>query len=336
MGRPVKGFILAAGLGTRLRPLSDRVAKPAMEFFGVPMAAHTLNSLAGAGVSDFIINLHHLPETVKSALAGHLPTGAFVEWSEERGRILGTGGAVMPWLGHLSDGFILANGDTYRDLDPREMMEFHAKAGALATLSVAPAPEGASAPLEISESGRIERFLDDKRPDYRVGRPMLFSGMHIFSGAAVSRFNLVKETSFCVNRQVNQKMVAEGLPVFGYWPQKGYFWSDLGTPQSYLEAHFSLLKAGRPPLLSRGRLVLEDETTSQGGKIAAPSWLGEGAIVKNGAVAGPFAVLGAGSVVGEGLKVSGCVAWGEVKVEKSAEKAILSGFEAVFSDGGKR
>ncbi|TLN23508.1 nucleotidyltransferase family protein, partial [bacterium] len=50
MGRPVKGFILAAGLGTRLRPLSDRVAKPSMEFFGVPMAAHTLNSLAGAGV----------------------------------------------------------------------------------------------------------------------------------------------------------------------------------------------------------------------------------------------------------------------------------------------
>ncbi len=86
----MKAFVLAAGLGTRLRPLTGELPKPAWPLFDVPLAAHVLRALAGAGVREAVVNLHHLPELLQESLAAWTPPGLRVRWSLEP-RILGTG-----------------------------------------------------------------------------------------------------------------------------------------------------------------------------------------------------------------------------------------------------
>ncbi|TAL15958.1 NDP-sugar synthase [bacterium] len=330
-----KGFVLAAGFGTRLRPLTLHRAKPAFPFFSVPIASLALDSLAGAGVRDVVVNLHYLGETVVEALSPRIPAGVEVFWSEERGDILGTGGAVLPWLDLLGfDHFFLVNGDTYRGLDPSPMLAFHLERKSSATLSLSPAPAGCEGPIEIDDEGRVVRFLSARRPGSPCGKQMLFTGMHIFSPEAVPFFRAVGENSFCVNREVNAAMVGAGLDLFGYCPHEGYFWSDLGTPESYLSAHFTLLERGGIPKEAPGTFFASDSETKEGGKIAGPSWLGEGAVVEGGAQAGPFAVLGRDARVRRGARVSGSVVWDGVQVKEDLDLAIEAGFGRIITGPG--
>ena len=105
-------MILAAGLGTRLRPLSELCAKPAMPVQGIPVIAHTLTWLARHDVTEVVINLHHLPETVRDAVERYRPASIQVRYSEERhrGRLVAAGIVVRfrrtiitPYIGSLAE-----------------------------------------------------------------------------------------------------------------------------------------------------------------------------------------------------------------------------------------
>ncbi len=125
----MKAFLLAAGLGIRLRPLSLESPKPAWPFFDVPLAAHVLRLLMAAGITEVVVNLHHLPQRVREALAPWAPGAIPVRWSFEQ-TVLGTGGALLPWRDFFYDGpFFLANADTYQEIDLVQMARFHQERG---------------------------------------------------------------------------------------------------------------------------------------------------------------------------------------------------------------
>lgn len=325
--RPMKAFILAAGLGTRLRPLTEELPKPAWPLFDVPLAAHVLRALAGAGAAETVVNLHHLSERLREALTPWIPPGLGVRWSPEP-RILGTGGALLPWREFLADGpFLLLNADTYQDLDLAAMMRQHRARRSLATLSLRRLPPGSAAPIEVSEAGRIVRFLDARAPGAGPGAPCEFTGAHVLDPGVLAR---LPERPHCINADVHRAAVAEGAALAGYFPPPGSFWSDLGTPDRYVGAHRELLAAGVLPPGSLGRLVLGDETTEEGGEVRAPSYLGPGARVEEGGRAGPFGVLGAGAAVGRGGRAELCVLWAGARLEGAVCRA------AVLSPSGAR
>ncbi len=307
----LRGFVLAAGFGSRLRPLSRALPKPAWPLFDVPLAARVVALLRDGGVGEVVLNLHHRPDRLRNALEPWLPGGLPVRWSRET-EILGTGGALGPWRGWLGRGpFVLANGDTFQEMDLAAMVAFHRGRGALATLSVRPVPPGAHGPLEVAADGRVVRFLDARAPCGGPGRPCAFTGIHVLEPGVLDR---VPDGPCCINADVHRRAVAEGEALFGYLPEEGGFWSDLGTPDRYLGSHLALLGLGRVVPPAPGRVWREDGRTADGGRVRAPCYLGPGARVLAGAVAGPGAVLGAGAVVEGGAELVDAVVWAGARV----------------------
>ena len=131
----MRGVLLAAGLGTRLFPLTQRRAKAAIPFLNRPLIEYSLEMLRRAGVQEVAVNLHHLPETVKAALSAD---DATLHYSFEE-QILGTAGAVGKLRRFLEGApFVVCNAKIYFEQDLSEVLELHRFSDALATLVVAP------------------------------------------------------------------------------------------------------------------------------------------------------------------------------------------------------
>lgn len=132
-------LVLTAGLGTRLGPLTDVRAKPALPVAGEPLIRRIIAWLAAQEVRDLVLNLHHRPETIAAVVGDGADLGARVRYSWEQPRILGSAGGprlALPLVG--AETFLIVNGDTLTDLDVAPMIAAHAASGALATLALVP------------------------------------------------------------------------------------------------------------------------------------------------------------------------------------------------------
>jgi len=132
-------LILTAGLGTRLRPLTDVRAKPAIPVAGEPMIRRIIRWLTSRGVTDLVLNLHHLPQTITAVVGDGRDLGARVRYSWEQPAVLGSGGGprlALPLVG--ADPFFIINGDTLTDVDLGALAEAHAASGAVVTLALVP------------------------------------------------------------------------------------------------------------------------------------------------------------------------------------------------------
>lgn len=131
-------LVLTAGLGTRLRPLTDVRAKPAIPVAGEPMVRRIIAWLAAHGVTDLVLNLHHRPETLTAVVGDGADLSVRVRYSWEP-QILGSAGGPRLALPLISaDPFLIVNGDTITDVDPAGLTEAHATSGALVTLALVP------------------------------------------------------------------------------------------------------------------------------------------------------------------------------------------------------
>jgi mannose-1-phosphate guanylyltransferase len=314
-------MVLCAGLGTRLRPLTDRLPKPAAPLCDVPLVAWTLALLRGAGVRRAVVNVHHLPvEMAAAALAAGGALGVAVQISREP-VIAGTGGALREARALLggADPLLLVNGDVLFDLDLRAALEAHAGSGALATMVLLPMPAGASyASVELDAGGAVRRIAGAFGPGGPALTPWHFSGVHVLAPEILDR---VPAEPFAadVNRHVYPPLMdggrIRGVVASGYW-------NDLGTPARYLEATADVL-GGRVPLLrfagaeplstaaerAPGVRTGAAAEIAPGARVAGPSYLGPGARVDPGAEVGPGAVVGAGVRVPRGAVVRRAAVW---------------------------
>jgi NDP-sugar pyrophosphorylase family protein len=154
-------MLLTAGLGTRLAPLSNLKAKPALPVAGVPLAGRILRWLAGGGVTDAVLNLHHLPASVTAAIGDGGAFGVRVRYSWEP-RVLGSAGGPARALPMLdADRFFLVNGDTLTDLDLGALAARHVASGAAVTLAVVPNPDPWHyGGVSVDEEGRVTGFSE--------------------------------------------------------------------------------------------------------------------------------------------------------------------------------
>ncbi len=132
-------LVLAAGLGTRLRPLTFVRAKPAVPVAGEPIVRRIIAWLARQHVTDLVLNLHHLPETITALVGDGSDLGVRVRYSWEQPEVLGSAGGprhALPIIG--SDTFFIVNGDTMTDLALEPLADAHQKSGALVTMALVP------------------------------------------------------------------------------------------------------------------------------------------------------------------------------------------------------
>ncbi len=226
-------MILAAGLGTRLRPLTDRIPKPLVEVAGHPMVAYPLAIVREAGIRDVIINLHHLGDKIREELGDGSEYGVSITYSEEH-PILDTGGAIKKAERFLSgDTFVVLNGDMVIDLDLRTVIDWHRERNATATMVLRPeSTDTAYGQIETDREGRIWRFLGQPSVVDKDLESMMFTGVHVFEPSV---FRYMSEGRFGINAETYPAMLAAGERLFGY--RFDGYWSVLDTHE--------LLEAGR-------------------------------------------------------------------------------------------
>jgi len=238
---PRKAMVLAAGLGTRLRPLTDATPKALLEVGGRPMIEYPLRMLARAGVVEVVINVHHLREQVRAALGDGSRFGLRIHYSAED-PILDTGGAIAR-ARPLLDGepFAVANCDALLDPDLAAAWALHRREDALVTLVVREDAEAERyGALDLDPSGRVKRFLGQPAPISEPLERRMFCGVHLMSPRIFA--NMPARPVFSITRDVYAALVRQRAPIFGF-DHRGY-WRDLGTPQS-LDAAREDLERGR-------------------------------------------------------------------------------------------
>jgi NDP-sugar pyrophosphorylase family protein len=301
-------MVLAAGLGTRLRPLTDERPKPLIEVLGAPLIHWTLRALARAGVTRAAVNTHHLHPALQDAL-GERFEGVSLVYSHEP-QILGTGGGVWQMserLGGLDETFLLLNADALLDVDLPGLIAQHRAREPLATLALKDAHDKDRYALIGTDDGdSVVDFAGrnrlDEGDDARIRRRRMFCGVHVIEPRLIER--LPPGVFSGINEIGYPPALDEGEAVHGF-DVPGYF-CDVGTPERLLEANLRLL-AGADTV--RGAPI--DEMPAEGRRfvssaaqidptatLTAPVLVCDGAVVEPGAQVGPHAVVGPRARVG--------------------------------------
>lgn len=222
----MKAMILAAGFGTRLRPLTDHVPKPLLDVAGQPMIAFALRLLRVARIRDVVVNLHHLGDQIKARLGDGGEFGVHITYSEED-PILDSGGGIAAARPYLEDDrFVVLNSDTFIDLDLLDVIAFHERKRALATMVVRPDPDALRRDdVCIDADGRIHRILGCGAPMSAQLQRCMYPGVMIFEPRI---FSYLGSGVFSITRDTYPRLLAAGEPVYGF-VHHGY-WSVLDTP----------------------------------------------------------------------------------------------------------
>ena len=243
----MKAMILAAGLGTRLRPLTDNRPKALVEIAGRTLLEITLSSLRTAGVTDAIINVHHFAEMIVDYLEAHQNFGMRLEISQE-GTLLDTGGGLKKaaWF-FLQDSdpreepFLLHNVDVLSNIDLTRMLQVHATTGALATLAVQDRLTSRyllfdhTLQLRGRQTGTEQKQEIVKHCSEPLS-PLAFSGIQVISPRLLGMIE--DEGAFSIIKTYLQ-LAARGQKILGFRADE-YYWRDLGKPESILKAEEEL------------------------------------------------------------------------------------------------
>lgn len=229
----MKAMILAAGRGTRLRPITDTCPKALVEIEGRPLLSIVLDRLIGVGVREVIINLHHFGEQIEAWIGAHPFPDLRVTFSREES-LLDTGGGLKQaaWFFDEDQPFLVHNVDVLSDIDLRAMVAAHEASGALATLAVKSRPT--TRHLLFDEAGALcgRRGRDGDRV-VRTPQggllPLGFCGIHVVSPALLNRLDATGAFSI-VDRYLSLASSETIAPVRAYRVD-GYRWRDAGRPE---------------------------------------------------------------------------------------------------------
>ncbi len=237
----MKVMILAAGEGTRLRPLTLKVPKALLPVGGVPLIERTLLWLKSHGISEVAINLHHLGERIKDFLGDGSRFGVKIAYSPEE-TLLGTAGGVKRMEHFFDDTFVVVYGDIITDFNLSAMTSFHGQKKAIATLVLHRVPNPWEVGVvEINENGKLLSFVEKPSRGSEPGN-LSSGGVYILEKEAL---DYVPSEGFCdFAYDVFPKIIDFGLPIYGYCSNYGDYLMDIGTLEKYYQANEDI-KAGR-------------------------------------------------------------------------------------------
>ena len=285
--------ILVGGQGTRLRPLTDRTRKDMLALVDRPLLAYTFEHLARHGVERAIVSCGHLPDQIQAAF-GDRHGRLALEYAVED-EPLGTGGAIGFAARGLDGSFFALNGDSLREADLDALVAFHRSTGAKATILLTPVADPSRYGLvRTAADGRVESFLEKPRPE-EIDTDLINAGFYVLEPDVLEL--IPPDRAVSIEREVFPALAAEGSVYGAALP--GY-WLDVGTPESYLQAHRDVLERLFPSEVGDALgpdFTFVDPTAEvhPGARLVPPVYVGPGAVVEDGARLGSLAVLGAGS-----------------------------------------
>jgi len=308
----MNAFVLAAGFGTRLQPLTAATPKPLVPVLNVPSLCYSLFLLKEAGIRKAIINIHHHPEQLRDFFGRHNFGSLEVVLSEER-TILGTGGGLKKCEALLGDEeFVLINSDIISVMNLRALIDTHRRSGCGGTLALYETPLAA----EIGHIG----VRDDRVLDFRNQRGTGLRSSFIYTGTAVfspAIFRHLKaEYSGIVDTGFHGLVDNEGLAFFEH---RG-LWQDIGTVPNFYRANLDdnlrILQLAERMKQAIGLfpcMVSEDASISPDARVEASVVGARCSIAKDAVV--EHSVLLPGTAVGPGETVRNAIAAGELRLQ---------------------
>lgn len=252
----MKGMILAAGLGTRLWPLTEGRSKPAIPFMNRPLISYSVEYLASFGIREIVVNLHHQPESIREALGDGSRLGVAIHYSYEE-EILGTSGAIDRVRDLLCDGdFVVINGKIVTDIDLGAAVRAHTATAAIATLVLREnADRERFSVVEVDSNQRISRFAGFPEPATESDAPLMFTGIQVLSPRIL---DYIPRNCFSHSTvHVYPRAMEAGDAVIGHVAQGE--WHEMSTLERYLSSSLAFLrKKGRRFVAGPGSTIDND------------------------------------------------------------------------------
>lgn len=222
----MKAFILCAGLGTRLKPLTDDKPKVMVEIGGKPVLEHLIMLCKRHGIKEIIVNLHHFPDKVKKYFRGGKKWGVAIEYSLEKKLMGGAGALKFAEKLIEKEPIIVMNGDVMTSVDLTEMVEFHKKMGGIGTIFVHTTDHPYDSDLvEYNGNFLVKRFFRVKRGD--TFKAISKTGVHIFKPEVLNFIPSRKKYS--LEKQLIPDIFKKREKLYAYFSDA--YSKDMGTPK---------------------------------------------------------------------------------------------------------
>ncbi len=315
----MKAMVLAAGLGTRLRPLTNYVSKPMVCLAGRPCLEHTVRLLRKYGFNDLIINLHYKPELIRNYFGYGARLGLTISYSFEK-ELMGTAGGVKKAERYFNNRPVLIiSGDALTDINLHRFYRYHQDKGAMATLALKRVADPTRYGVVITDSnGLISAFQEKPLPGQEISN-LANTGIYLLEPSV---FDLIPENKFFdFGQDLFPLLLKQGKKMLGYNMRE--YWCDIGDLDVYREAHYDML-AGLVDVEIPGKRFesniwlgrqpdIDPQTT-----IVGPAVIGDRCIIeKNAQIYGPV-VLGQETVIGAGAVLKRGILWGDVRIGKGS------------------
>ncbi len=273
-----QAVVLAGGMGTRLRPLTNNRPKPLLPVLGEPCVEYVLRSLASAGVDQVILTAGYRAEDMVNKIGSGRQLGINMEYNIER-TPAGTAGAVKLLESKLHGTFVVASGDVLADVDLNSLVKRHKETGAVATMALTEVekPEEFGI-VGLNEEGRIVRFKEKPKTE-EVFSHLVNAGIYVIEPEVLP---LIPEGQmFDFSKNLFPKLMEKGMPIYGF--TLSGLWKDIGRPSDLLEANIQMAeRRGKeislPGVAIKGKIVVES-FEGRGALLEGPLYVGEGPIV---------------------------------------------------------
>ncbi len=310
----MKAMVLAAGLGTRLKPLTFEIPKPMVPVLDRPVMAHIVGMLQGQGFDELIANLHHYPDTIRGYFGDRL-TYRFED------ELLGTAGGVRNVADFFGDDPVLVvSGDALTDLDLNELLSRHRSSGGIATLTVKNVQNTREYGVVVhDEDGRITGFQEKPDPAEALSE-LANCGIYCFSPEIFDYFPDDDSVDWAAD--VFPALLDSDVPFFIH--ETTSYWNDMGSIAELREGTWDMLSGALELGVGGGVEVPEHVEVVDG-----PVWIGERCQIGEGVrLMGPVAI-GDGARVGAGSSVRDSIVLPGAQV---ADESILIGAIAGHAD----
>lgn len=332
----MKALILAGGIGSRLRPLTNNLPKPMIPIFDRPFLHWMLKDLAETGITDAILAVNYLPDSIMSYFDQNDVGLNLTSILEDKP--LGTAGAVRNATSLLQDDkFLICNGDIFTHIDLDALIQFHESRNAAITI-VGTSVENPSAygVLETDSLDRIERFVE-KPSIEEIRSSWINAGTYLMNREVLEQ---IPPGSFQMfETDIFPKLLDMGYPLYCYKSER--YWLDIGVPANYVKLHADVLQ-GTVNLPLEGMTYRDgvwqapDCEIAEGVVLQPPIYLGSGvSIGYNSKVEGPV-VIGAGSTIGSNTVIKSSLIWTQSVISDDCivDQSILAHGVAI-GDGTK-
>ncbi len=326
----MKAMVLAAGLGTRLRPVTRSVPKPMVPVLNRPVMEHIVRLLARNGFTEVIANVHWFPEVIKGHFGDGSAFGIEISYSFEE-RLLGTAGGVRFASHFFDDDFLIISGDAMTNLDLAAMREFHRSHGGIATLATRRVEDTSEFGVVITDdSGRIQGFQEKPDPAEALS-DLANCGIYMFKREIFDHFPAPGTSKLAGPDHpegfadwaydVFPSLLEAGIDFYAH--ETDAYWNDIGTIGELVQSNFDGLAGefdlGLPEAQAQPGVWVEGEVEGlETAEVDGPVLIGDGARIGEGAqLVGPL-VLGAGCSIGAGAGAREAVLLDRSSLEKGA------------------